>query len=271
MSTRLFTEKECTNMKLFAKIIGVFLVLLIIGGAIFYKVKYLHEAEDVIVSPKNQIEEKATINNKDIEKAENKDLVIPDLINYDVPFTTQAPLADWKDERQQDGCEEASSVMAIRWARGEGDINKDEYLKAIIDLSDYEENTYKEYRDINVNDVVKWIFNDYFKYNKVKVKNNVIKQDIINELYQGNIILAPANGQLLDNPYFTQPGPERHMLVIKGYDKNKKEFITNDPGTKRGENYHYDEDVLFNAILAYPTGYHVEISNMPKNVIVVSK
>lgn len=267
MSTRLFIGKECTNMKLFTKIIGLFLVLLIIGGAIFYKVKYLHEAEDVIVAPRKENKVEPTVT----EKVETNDKSVPEIINYDVPFTSQAPLANWDDERQQDGCEEASSIMAIRWARGDGELSKDEYLKAILDLSDYEEKTYKEYRDINVNDVIKWIFNDYFKYNKAKVKNNINKQDIINELYQGNIVLVPANGQLLHNPYFTQPGPERHMLVIKGYDNNKKEFITNDPGTKRGENYHYNEDVLFNAILAYPTGYHVEISNTPKDIIVVSK
>jgi len=39
------------------------------------------------------------------------------------------------------------------------------------------------------------------------------------------------------------------MLVIKGYDQNY--FITNDVGTKRGENYKYKTDILFNAIHDY--------------------
>ena len=30
----------------------------------------------------------------------------------DVPFTPQAPLGNWEDERQQAGCEEAAALMA---------------------------------------------------------------------------------------------------------------------------------------------------------------
>ena len=36
------------------------------------------------------------------------------------------------------------------------------------------------------------------------------------------------------------------MLVIRGY--TAKGFITNDPGTRNGEEYFYTEEVLFNAI-----------------------
>ena len=43
------------------------------------------------------------------------------------------------------------------------------------------------------------------------------------------------------------------MLVIIGYDPDKKEFITNDPGTKNGGSYRYNEEVLYNAIWDYPT------------------
>jgi len=34
------------------------------------------------------------------------------------------------------------------------------------------------------------------------------------------------------------------MIVIRGFDPATKEFITNDPGTKRGEFYRYDIDLL---------------------------
>ena len=36
---------------------------------------------------------------------------------YDVPFTSQAPFADWKDPRQQEGCEEASILMVSRFLK----------------------------------------------------------------------------------------------------------------------------------------------------------
>lgn len=192
------------------------------------------------------------------------------MINHDVPFTSQAPTADWDDDRQQDGCEEASAVMAMEWVRGEH-LNKEEHLKEILALSDYEQTTYGEYRDITLADITEWVFKDYFKYNNIEHQKNINAQDIINALYAGHIVLVPMNGQKLGNPYFTSPGPERHMILIRGYDPATDEFITNDPGTKRGENYRYKSQVIMDAILVYPTGYHVPADETRKEIIVVKK
>ena len=79
------------------------------------------------------------------------------------------------------------------------------------------------------------------------------------------------NGQLLHNPNFKQPGPERHMLVIIGFDPRKKQFITNDPGTRNGANYRYNYTTLYNAIRDYPTGYNKPIKKVEKNIIIVGK
>lgn len=35
-----------------------------------------------------------------------------------VPFVVQAPDGDWKNPRYQDGCEEATVLMALWWAEG---------------------------------------------------------------------------------------------------------------------------------------------------------
>ena len=75
----------------------------------------------------------------------------------------------------------------------------------------------------------------------------------------------------LGNIYFTAPGPENHMLLIKGYNFNDKSFTTNDPGTRRGEGYTYDENVLFEAIRDYPTGYHLPNDIILKKVILIKK
>lgn len=195
---------------------------------------------------------------------------LPKIIDHAVPFTAQAPLGGWDDERQQDGCEEASALMAVRWARGEG-LTAQDALAEIIKISDYEQATYGEYRDVALPDVINWIFKDYFEYDKVELKKDITINDIINELRAGHLVLAQADGQQLFNPYFTPPGPERHMLVIRGYDSVKKQFITNDPGTRRGESYRYAENILFNAIIAYPTGHHEPLEKIEKNIIVFRK
>ena len=57
----------------------------------------------------------------------------------------------------------------------------------------------------------------------------------------------PSAGRELGNPNFKSPGPIYHNLVIRGYTKDGK-FITNDPGTRKGEQYIYDQDVVMAAI-----------------------
>ena len=187
-----------------------------------------------------------------------------------VPFTSQAPLGEWKDQRQQDGCEEASVLMAMAWAGNEKNIKPANWRLRIIILSDFEKKKYGEYRDVALRDIETWLFRDYFKYKNTEIKKMVGVSDIIKELEAGKIIIAPTNGQKLKNPNFTGAGPERHMLVIKGYNYLDKQFITNDPGTRRGESYRYDEKVLLNALRAYSTGYHKPIKEVIKEVIVVS-
>lgn len=191
------------------------------------------------------------------------------LINQ-VPFTTQAPFGDWADQRQGDGCEEASVLMAIKWARGQS-LTKDESLKEIINISNFLLKKYGEYRDTSLQNTVDWIFKDYFKYDKVTLVKDITVNDIIEELAKGNLVITAMNGQMMLNPNYRQPGPPRHMIVIRGYDPLMKELITNDPGTKNGELYRYDATLLYAAIRDYPTGYHEIITSIGKNMIVVSK
>ena len=191
-------------------------------------------------------------------------------ILQDVPFTSQAPFFGWSDLRQEDGCEEASALMAVSWARGQT-LTKDEALKQILGSSDYTLKKYGEYRDISVADTVEWVIKDYFNYQNADAKYGVTLKDIISELEKGNVVIAPMNGQGLGNPNYTQPGPKHHMLVIIGYDPARKIFITNDPGTRKGQSYEYDAQIFYDAIRAYATGFQVADEGMPKDVIVVWK
>ena len=105
---------------------------------------------------------------------------------------------------------------------------------------------------------------------RLKILHHSCCTSLLNQV-SGNIVIVPANGRVIGNPYFNPPGPARHMVVIRGYDPVTKEFITNDPGTERGENYRYPEAVLYNGIRDYPTGYHKPIVEDKKVMIVVGK
>jgi hypothetical protein len=185
-----------------------------------------------------------------------------------VPFTTQAPFAEWSDPRQQDGCEEASMLMAVYWARGEK-LTKESAKKEILAIAEFEKLIYGSFVDTDVMDTVARIARGYFKFENARAVENITLDDIKKELFKGNLVLVPTNGQRLGNPNYKAPGPERHMLVIRGYNSAKKEFITNDAGTRKGEGYRYNEDVLFKAIVNYPTGDHVPIKEETKAMIIV--
>jgi len=192
------------------------------------------------------------------------------VILQNVLFTSQAPFSRWIDLRQEDGCEEASSFMAVKWALGQT-FTKQNAEDAITGSSGYTLKKYGEYRDVSSIDTLNWIIKDYFKYPNAAQKKNATKADIINELSKGNVIIAPMNGQALHNPNFVQPGPPHHMLLIKGYDPIKNVFITNDPGTRKGDSYEYNADLLYGAIRDYATGLLVPDTAVNKNIIVVWK
>ncbi len=188
----------------------------------------------------------------------------------DVPFTPQAPFGNWSDIRQQSGCEEAAALMAMRWVKGKS-LTLEEAEKEIIAISDFELKTYGHFHDTSAEDLVARIFKGYFKYNNVEVRYDIKATDIRSELDKGNLVLVPANGQKLNNPYYKAPGPLEHMLIIRGYDSKTGEFITNDSGTKKGELYRYSEDIVMEAIYDYPTGYHEPVNGIKKVMIVVKK
>lgn len=190
-----------------------------------------------------------------------------------VPFTSQAPAAEWSQRVFQDACEEASLLMAVRWAEGDTRpvIPREEARRAILEYSErtfalFGEGTY----DTSAEDTAalgRALTPDV----PFDVRHDIAASDIISALATGRLVIVPADGQKLSNPNFTRPGPERHMVLVIGYDTSKKEFITNDPGTRLGQGYRYDEDVFFAAIRDYTTGDHAPIGDVTKAMITVGR
>ncbi len=187
-----------------------------------------------------------------------------------VSFISQAPTAKWENPIFQNACEEASLLMAYQWYYGKNGFTKKQAEKKIIKAAQAMKKKYGSYYDSSAYDTAEFA-KEYFKLKNIFVRYDIGAQDIINELEKGNLVIVPANGIKLKNPNFKQPGPLQHMLVIKGYDFDTDEFITNDPGTRRGENYRYGKKRLVNAIRDYPTGTHKPITTHRKAMIVVLK
>lgn len=197
----------------------------------------------------------------------NSKFIIPNSIFLPVPFTPQAPTANW-DELHNEACEEASAIMAYRYFQGDiaATLSPELVEGEIQKLTDWQQQTFGYHLSINSQEVARMIKEVYGL--DTEIKTDYTEADIKKALATGKLVLFPANGRLLGNPYYKSPGPIYHMLVIKGY--NAERFITNDPGTKRGLNYPYTFDVLYAANGNWDHAKEaVDLSK--KNVIVVWK
>lgn len=188
---------------------------------------------------------------------------LPSEINLNVPFTSQAPFQDWSLPYDE-FCEEASTLMAASYIKGSPIIDPADANKKLLEIKAFEEKFFGFYEDTNTEQTA-MILTNYYGIKNIKVLYEPTLDDIKKSLAGGKVVLLPAAGQLLGNPYYRQPGPIYHMLVLKGYTKDGN-IITNDPGTRRGENYIYDASVLMNAMHDWNNG---DILSGRKAVIIV--
>lgn len=178
---------------------------------------------------------------------ENLELILKPEIIINVPFYVQSPFAKW-DELHDEACEEASLIMANSWIKAEI-LNEQDLDQKILDSVAWQEKEWGGHFDLNVQEVIE-LANQYFGIQKIYYTSLSSINDIKKELNKGNLVIIPTAGRLLKNPYYRSPGPAYHMLVVVGY--NKKEIITNDPGTRNGKGFSYSNDVFFNAIHDWP-------------------
>jgi len=163
---------------------------------------------------------------------------IPNSILHEVPFTSQAPHANW-DEPYQNLCEEAAALMAAFWVKGEEFISKTHQDLELLKIKQWEEETFGDYIDTTAEETAQ-ILTDYFNIPKVEVLSDPQISDLQAVLAQDGVVVVPTAGKLLENPHFRGDGPLYHMLVIIGYD--------NDPGTKFGKNYTYSTENIDKSI-----------------------
>jgi hypothetical protein len=245
-----------------------FLALVIVGGGIWYFFDREPELIDIEVEETSFAEidedryestENPSLRGDDevtdgaistddeiIEEAISQDEPIPPSeFNLAVPFTSQAPYANW-DLPYQEACEEASALMVAEYYRGasSGLLDAEAVDAEILASVGFQLDLFGDYLDTTAEQTAQLI-DLYFGYTGVVVENPTVDQ-IKAQITEGRPVIIPAAGQQLGNPFFSGLGPVYHMLVIKGYTDDG--FITNDPGTRRGADFVYDFDVLMNAI-----------------------
>lgn len=192
--------------------------------------------EDMVIE-----EEKEEFEEEIIENIEEIKPVVSE-INLAVPFTIQSPDQKW-NEPYKEGCEEASILMAQAFLNNDG-ITVDSALKDIGEMIDWQMENYNGHFDLPASTTAQ-MARDFLNL-KVKLVYLESIEDIKEIIKTGYPLILPTAGRELGNPNFRNEGPLYHMLVVKGFKGDL--IITNDPGTRKGENYIYNSDILWNAI-----------------------
>lgn len=183
-------------------------------------------------------------------------------INLDVPFFPQAPDADW-GMPWQEACEEAASTLAYYYA-SEKPLTKEKFKEEIQGLVEWENKNFGDYKHTNIAQTAEMI-KGHFGFADFEIIADPTIDQLKQKLSEGHVIIAPFAGRQLGNPFYSNGGPLYHMMVIRGYDKTH--FITNDVGTKRGENFIYPYSVIMPAMHEW----HDENINLGAKKVIVLK
>ncbi|MDD5041285.1 MAG: hypothetical protein PHI51_02580 [Candidatus Peribacteraceae bacterium] len=185
----------------------------------------------------------------------------PYTVHLSVPFSPQAPLANW-DALHEETCEEMSLLLVHHFLEGTG-ITREQAETELQELIAWEEE-HGFLQDVTVAELGT-IAEQYFGYRSRVIENPSV-DDLKRLLANRHPVIIPAAGRDLGNPYFSGEGPWYHMLVLTGY--NEFFFVTNDVGTKRGKDYVYRFETLMNAIHDW-TGIKEEIRSGARRVLIV--
>ena len=169
--------------------------------------------------------------------------IVRQQMNLRIPFQSQAPFGDWS-QPYEDGCEEASLIMVDHYFKGEP-LTPLAMKNGIDTQVDWQFANWGGHENLSAAKLVELA--DVFYHYHARIIEPLTAQEIREQISLGNPVIIGAAGRELGNPHYHYPGPLYHMLIIKGFTADGK-FITNDPGTRFGADYVYDENTLMSAL-----------------------
>lgn len=181
-----------------------------------------------------------------------------------VPFLVQAPKANW-ELPYQEACEEASVLMVAGYYKGDrGAYDADEADRMIREVVAFQEAHYGDYKDTTAGETKRFLEAMYpnLQAEVVPLKD---AEQVKRYIAEGIPVIVPADGKQLPNPNFRNGGPPFHMLVVRGYTADH--FITNDPGTRNGQNFLYTYDGLLDAVHDWNGG---DVANGKRVLLIVT-
>lgn len=159
-----------------------------------------------------------------------------------VPYATQAPYGQW-EAPWNEACEETSAAMVDAYYN-EQTLNTEKTAKIVQEMIDWEKENNLPQEDTDAAQTQQLI--EAKTSFKVEIKTHPTLEDIQQELDNNRPVIALVNMYSL----YQEPdqGDSYHVLVITGYDKNKKVFLVNDPARTQKE---YSYDTLMHSLHDY--------------------
>lgn len=169
--------------------------------------------------------------------ASRQPATIPNAHSLVVPFSTQAPDGNW---RNNENCEETSALMAKAYLEGKRSLDPQIVAKDIEAITRWEQEQFGYHLDTGAQDTAR--FMRTLLGLKVDVVDTISADKFKEAISQGSLVLLPLNAQELLNPAYADGTRLYHMVVVYGYDGNT--FFVHDPGTSSGEHNAYPFSVL---------------------------
>ncbi len=165
-----------------------------------------------------------------------------------VPYISEAPDGNWSGP-WKNACEEATIAMAQYYYLGSKTVDKTTAKNYMWDLFTKQNQIYGSNADADSTRVA-YLINTYGSFWAKKVNDPTLEQ-IKKELQQKRPVITFHYGFDLKNKNipFLLSGSSYHVMTIIGYDDEKKQFLTNDPGDDYdGQNHRYDYSLFMNTI-----------------------
>jgi hypothetical protein len=170
----------------------------------------------------------------------------PKTLTLDVPFTSQAPEGDWSDP-WQNACEEASIAMVDAYYAREAALAPRKAAEDILRIFNVKNGSLGPSADESAETIVRMVEALGLDWT-ARVSADPAVETLEAELDAGHPVIAPVFAPILHNRIEAPGEPDYHAVVLIGYDRDRREFIVNDPGTASGKGLRFGYDLVMDAI-----------------------
>ncbi len=171
----------------------------------------------------------------------------PSAGKLNVPFTSQAPAGSWV-EPWQNACEETSIIMVSNFFSGD-EISIAQARQQILDVFKLKNDEFGRSKDESMA-LIAEVVNGADLGWTARVVDKPSLEDLKQEVAANRPIIVPVDARQLTGTDYAGD-VNYHVMVISGYDDAAGQFIVQDPGTSRGEDFRYGYADLYEAIHDY--------------------